>query len=74
MNTEDLQQLLEQHLPEPEKARQAVEQPESSLFELGLDSIAAFALLDDLAARGVEVEFTSFVSDPTARFLLAQAG
>lgn len=42
------------------------------LFALGLDSLRAFALLDQLADRGVDVDFTEFVGDATVGFLRRQ--
>lgn len=52
-----------------EAASAAVHQPDADLFELGLDSLRAFELLDRLAERGVEVDFADFVTRPTWRHL-----
>ena len=50
----------------------AVEQPGLDLFEAGLDSLRCFELIDDLAAVGVDVDFSALASDATAGYLLAQ--
>ena len=53
-------------IPEPN------EQPGLDLFEAGLDSLRCFELIDDLAAVGVDVDFSALASDATAGYLLAQ--
>lgn len=52
-----------------EAAEIALADKERDLFHLGLNSIKAFTLLDQLADEGVEVEFTVFARTPTAGFL-----
>lgn len=64
-----LQNVLRAHLSEEGAVEKAFADPETSLFDLGLDSIATFALLDDLAAQGVTVEFTELIARPTVGFL-----
>lgn len=64
-----LRTILSAHLPDADAAERALADPEASLFELGLDSIATFALLDDLAAAGVQAEFTELIARPTVSFL-----
>lgn len=49
-----------------------VARPEDDLFHAGFDSVRAFALLDSLADHGVVVDFTDFVANANAGFLLAQ--
>jgi bifunctional isochorismate lyase/aryl carrier protein len=52
-----------------EAAEIALADKERDLFHLGLNSIKAFTLLDQLADEGVGVEFTVFARTPTAGFL-----
>lgn len=52
-----------------QSAATAFADPEHDLFHLGLNSIQAFSILDDLADAGVAVEFTSFTRRPTIGFL-----
>lgn len=51
----------------------ALEHPDSNLFDLGLDSLRAFALIDELAVHGVEIDFLAFTENPTCGFLRAAA-
>ena len=60
---------LKPHLHEDGAVDKAFAEPDANLFELGMDSIAAFALLDDLRDHGVDVEFTELISDPSVSFL-----
>ncbi len=53
----------------PEAADAAVDRPDADLFELGLDSLRAFELIDRLAERGVDVDFADFVTSATWRYL-----
>lgn len=46
--------------------------PEADLFAVGLSSLQAFALLDDLADAGVDIDFGELVRRPTLAFLLEQ--
>ena len=52
--------------------RQLVTQPELDLFEAGLDSLRCFELIDDLAAVGVDVDFSVLASEGTSAYLLSQ--
>jgi bifunctional isochorismate lyase/aryl carrier protein len=63
---------LQRLLVDPDSARLACADPASDLFALGLDSLRAFALLDQLADRGIEVDFTEFVGEATVGFLRRQ--
>ena len=51
---------------------QAFARPDSDLFGLGLDSLRAFDLLDQLADEGVQVDFAAFTVEPTVAFLSRQ--
>ena len=46
----------------------------TDLFSLGMDSMGAFALLDDLAAEGAVIEFTELVENPTVEFIASRLG
>ncbi|MFO6451389.1 MULTISPECIES: isochorismatase family protein [unclassified Aeromicrobium] len=46
--------------------------PETDLFSVGLSSLRAFELLDDLADAGVDIDFGELVRRPTLTFLLEQ--
>ena len=48
--------------------------PESDLFELGLDSLRAFDFLDALADDGLDLDFGEFTRSPTLNWLRRQAG
>ena len=52
--------------------QQLVAQPELDLFEAGLDSLRCFELIDDLAAVGVDVDFSVLASEGTSAYLLSQ--
>jgi bifunctional isochorismate lyase / aryl carrier protein len=54
-------------------ANQAFTTPERDLFELGLDSLRAFEVLDLLAEDGLDVDFGEFTRRPTVSYLRAQA-
>lgn len=51
-------------------ARAAFEQPGRDLFELGLNSLRAFEVLDLLAEQGVDLDFGEFTRRPTLAHLL----
>lgn len=51
-------------------ARAAFEQPDRDLFELGLNSLRAFEVLDLLAEQGVDLDFGEFTRRPTLAHLL----
>lgn len=53
-----------------EFARAAFEQPDRDLFELGLNSLRAFEVLDLLAEQGVDLDFGEFTRRPTLAHLL----
>jgi len=55
-----------------EAVSRAESDPEADLFALGLTSMKAFALLDDLADAGVDVDFGDLVRRPTLAFLREQ--
>lgn len=70
MNTWD--QLLREALTRatgPEVAEAAFDDPDADLFELGLRSLQAFELLDDLADAGTDHDFGEFTRAPTVNFL-----
>jgi len=46
--------------------------PDADVFAAGFDSMRTFALLDELAGRGVEVDFSDFVTNATTGWLLAE--
>lgn len=48
--------------------------PDSDLFELGLDSLRAFDFLDALADDGLDLDFGEFTRSPTLNWLRRQAG
>ncbi|SKB04572.1 isochorismatase family protein [Aeromicrobium choanae] len=50
----------------------ALADPEADLFAVGLSSLKAFELLDDLADAGVDIDFGELVRRPTLAFLLEQ--
>ncbi|WP_235737537.1 isochorismatase family protein [Nocardioides alcanivorans] len=54
-------------------AAQAFVAPETDLFELGLDSLRAFEVLDLLAEEGLDVDFGEFTRRPTVGHLRKQA-
>ncbi|MFT3971408.1 MAG: isochorismatase family protein [Micropruina sp.] len=47
--------------------------PDSDLFELGLDSLRAFDFLDALADDGLDLDFGEFTRSPTLNWLRRQA-
>lgn len=51
----------------------AVAEPDTDLFELGLDSIRAFELLDRLLEAGVDIDFGELTRRPTLSYLHEQA-
>ena len=61
-------------LLEPEVVDACMTRPDADWFELGLDSMRAFELIDLLAEDvGVEVDFGEFVRTPTLAWLREQA-
>ncbi|CAM3370030.1 isochorismatase family protein [Nocardioides dubius] len=65
-----LAQDLAELLGDAELVSRAVGDPSSDLFELGLDSLRAFELLDRLADRGVEIDYADFVQQATVGHLI----
>ncbi|WP_081861476.1 isochorismatase family protein [Cellulomonas sp. HZM] len=63
-----LRSALARVLP-PEVVERAFAQPGTDLFELGLSSLVAFELLDDLADSGLDVDFGDFTRRPTIEHL-----
>lgn len=59
-------------LSDSELGRRLVEQPEADLFEAGLDSLRCFELIDDLAAVGADVDFSTLASQASTGYLLGQ--
>ena len=49
---ETLRPIMEKYIVEPDSLQTAFDEPTTDLFSLGMDSMGAFALLDDLAAEG----------------------
>lgn len=58
---------------QPEAFATALRDPETDLFAIGLSSLTAFAMLDDLAEVGIDIDFGELVRRPTVSFLLEQA-
>lgn len=58
----------------PEAIEAVFSQPDADLFELGLDSLRAFDLLDVLADDGLDLDFGEFTRSPTLNWLRSQAG
>lgn len=58
----------------PEVAAAATAAPEADMFELGLNSLQAFEMLDDLADAGVDIDFGDFVRNPTLSFIRTYSG
>lgn len=67
-----LRPLLAKYIQEEDSLDAAFTDPSTDLFSLGLDSMGSFALLDDLAAEGITVEFTELVENPTVDFLASR--
>ncbi|WP_134322280.1 isochorismatase family protein [Cumulibacter soli] len=53
-------------------ANAAQNAPDADMFELGLNSLQAFELLDDIADAGAAIDFGDFVRTPTLAFLRAR--
>ena len=51
-----LRPLLAKYIREEDSLNTAFAEPTTDLFSLGFDSMGAFALLDDLAAEGIDDE------------------
>lgn len=58
----------------PEAIEAVFAHPDADLFELGLDSLRAFDLLDVLSDDGLDLDFGEFTRSPTLNWLRAQAG
>lgn len=71
---ETLRNLLANYLKEPENLALAFDEPNRDLFTLGLDSMSAFALIDDLQDRGFSLDYVSFLAHPTVKDLLEIMG
>lgn len=56
----------------PDVVDAVIAAPEADLFELGLDSLRAFELLDRLAEAGVDIDFGDFTRQPTVAYLREQ--
>jgi len=56
-----------------EVVTRAFADPAADLFELGLNSLQAFDMLDDLTEAGVDIDFGDFTRQATVAFLLDQA-
>lgn len=72
-----LRRSLGAALTETDSLELALREPERNLFDLGLDSLRVFGLLDELAMAGVEVDFVDFTENPTCAYLraaVAEAG
>lgn len=48
--------------------------PDTDIFALGLNSLQAFEMLDDLADVGVDIDFGDFVRNPTLSFIRTYNG
>lgn len=72
MPNDELINVLERHIKDPMGLEKIVSQPETDLFTVGLDSMSAFALIDDLEEIGISVEFTDLLANPTAQYLDSQ--
>lgn len=70
MTRDELYALITRHLGASFEDDLVSMNQDADLFEMGLDSMAAFFLLDDLAQQGVQLEFTDFVAHPTPAFLV----
>ncbi|ORC15969.1 MULTISPECIES: acyl carrier protein [Rothia] len=66
---ETLRHLLAHYLKEPENLALAFDEPDRDLFALGLDSMSAFALIDDLQDQGVSLDYVSFLAHSTVNGL-----
>lgn len=60
-------------LVDPSVVEACMSQPDADWFELGLDSMRAFELIDVLAEAGVEIEFGEFIRTPNLAWLREQA-
>ncbi len=56
----------------PDVLAAALADPDADLFALGLNSLRAFEVLDDLAEAGVDIDFGDLVRSPSVAFLRAQ--
>ncbi|MEX0426649.1 isochorismatase family protein [Nocardioides sp. DS6] len=55
-----------------ELVERAFAEPEADLFELGLNSLQAFDMLDDLADAGVDIDFGEFTRRACVAYLVEQ--
>lgn len=69
MQDQQIIEILSRHVGEESNLQRIQENPETNLFECGLDSMASFYMLDDFEQQGVHIEFTDFVASPTLAFL-----
>lgn len=61
-------------LGDPAMGERLVADPQLDVFKAGLDSVRSFSLLDELADRGVDVDFTELVSAGCVAYLLDEIG
>ncbi len=66
MPNNNLMDVLSQHIKDAQALEKIAEHPDTDLFTVGLDSMGAFALIDDLEEIGISVEFTDLLANPTA--------
>lgn len=71
---ETLRPIMEEVHRRARLLQTAFDEPTTDLFSLGMDSMGAFALLDDLAAEGAVIEFTELVENPTVEFIASRLG
>ena len=71
---EIIRRPLSEALGDPEALELAFAEPDRDLFDLGLDSLRAFTVLDALADAGVDVDFLDFTTTPTVDFLRRAGG
>ncbi|MFW0182412.1 phosphopantetheine-binding protein [Rothia sp. CCM 9417] len=70
MTQEELLELLHKQMGDKLDQASIKEQPQADLLEAGLDSMGVFFLLDDLAQKGYQLEFTDFIAQPTLAYLM----
>ena len=71
---ETLRPIMEKYIVEPDSLQTAFGEQTTDLVSLGMDSMGAVALLDDLAAEGAVIEFTELVENPTVEFIASRLG
>lgn len=62
---------LAELLDDPVLAADAVADPDTDLFAIGLDSMRSLTLLDELADLGVDIDLVDLIGTPTSGFVLA---